>query len=322
MASLPVKTTKRAIEEAKKEIKDSKITAQMCLKTRWPAINDALMGGFRFNNNTLLAGASGHGKSYFLNLVIQDFLNPTINGNFKKPFKIIHFNFEMSAADELLRITSSKTGLSYGDLLSAKRKLNDLEYAKTVNTLNQLQDDRLLFVETPGNRIEIEQTIRAIHKMFPKELLVIVLDHTLLVNDYDESSEVEKLAKLGKLFIGLKKEIPLLTILLGQLNDNIEHTERRNPAKPILHFPIKTDIFGSRQIYHAMDTVIIIHRPELLYLESYGPMAITTQNLIAIHFLKMRKGQIGFCKLKSNFQMGLIENWIDIKKTNYTFNTI
>ena len=100
-----------------------------------------------------------------------------------------------------------------------------------------------------------------------------------------------------------------MNILLGQLNDKIESEKRLDPTNPSLHYPTKTDIHGSKQIYHAVDVAMVIHQPSLLHLEYYGKKDIPTNNLVALHVLKNRKGEQGLTLLKNNLVNGKFDEW-------------
>ena len=151
--SLPITTVERAVEAAKLDVKEGiryhDTGEQPGLYTRWDNINKRLLNGFRFGNIYLIAGPSGHGKSYVLNMMLSDFCNKDINGNFKKPFKVLHFNFEMSSSDEVLRTLSNSTKISYSDLLSSERRLTDTEYQDVEEKLEKIKDHEVYFVEKP-----------------------------------------------------------------------------------------------------------------------------------------------------------------------------
>jgi len=301
--ALPIRTTKVAIQEAQADIKLGMSGQQITFKTRWEAVNSMLMGGFRMDNNYLVCGASGHGKSYFLNLLHQDLLDATLNGKYYFPFKVLHFNFEMTASDEMLRKVSSKVKMSYGDLLSSKRPITTTEYATIDAEMQKLDNENLFYVEKAGNRYEIKETIYSFQRRFPDHKLFITLDHTLLVKYLDEKSEVELLSELGKMFIEIRKDIGCCTVLIGQLNDKIEDPRRREPS---MHYPTKTDIHGSKQLFHAADSVLILHRPELLNITDYGVKLYPTANMIFLHQVKARKGEIGVVRLVQDFANGNI----------------
>jgi replicative DNA helicase len=306
--TLPVRNARYAVDRARQEVVDSMKGDQVVLKTRWSNVNRMLMGGLRFNNIVLLAGASGAGKSFLLNMLHRDFMNTELNGSLIHPFKILHFNFEMSSADEILRSVSGQVELSYAEILSAFKPITSEEFHKIDRSLSSFTNDTIFYVEKPGNRYEIKETIYKFHEKFPEHKLVITLDHTLLVNYLDEKTEVELLAELGKMFIEIRKDLGSLIIMLGQLNDKIEDPRRREPA---LHYPTKTDIHGSKQMYHAADMVLVIHRPEMMNITTYGPRGYPTDGALFLHALKMRKGDIGLSRLRQNYAKGQIEEWTD-----------
>jgi len=277
------------------------------LKTRWQKVNKSLLGGFQFGMLYVIAGASGHGKSMFLNNLIRDFTSPALNGD--KPTKILHFTFEMSAEMEILRRVSALSKVGLDKMLQADQSLTDIEKTLVHDKIQQINEPNVSFVETPGNRFQIADAIWRFIEAHPDNKYVVTLDHTLLVTPVNGENEVQTLAELGKLFIQLRKEYGVMVLLLSQLNDKIESEQRRNPDSPALHYPLKTDIHGSKQLYHAADVVMVIHQPCLLGLTHYGRNNIPTQNLIALHCLKNRHGQASIVLLKNNLRHGTFEDW-------------
>lgn len=306
-SSLEIRHISQALEKAKSDILEGLSDDQAGLKCRWDRINKALLGSWRFDNVYMLAGASGSGKSYLLNMLHQDFTNPELNSGFKKPFVILHFGFEMSASDEVLRTLTTLSKKSYAELLSAHQKLED--YEQVIKHLDVLKDRQIYYVEMSGNLSQIYNTIQQFKNRFPNHELVISLDHTLLAETLNEKNEIQLLANLAKLQIDLRKKYKSLNILVSQLNDKIEDPKRI--ANKALHFPTKTDIHGSKQMYWACDYVWVCHRPESLNIEKYGRNNYSTQNLIAMHLIKSRKGVPGLVRLKERLNEGQIVQWED-----------
>ena len=302
-----------AIQDAKKEIEDGMNGEQLYLFCRYPKLNKMMLGGFRLNNFVLFAGESGSGKSMFLNILHRDFMNLKLNSGFKYPFRILHFNFEMSAADEMLRAVSGLTETSYGDLLSSEKPLTTEQYTNIIEKLDTLENDMLYYVDHSGNRQEIRNTIYKFHAMFPDEKMVITLDHSLLTKYLDEKDEVELISELAKMFIEVRKDLGALIIMVGQLNDKIEDPRRREPS---MHYPTKTDIHGSKQVYHAADVVMVLHRPELLNITAYGPKMYDTNGKLFLHCLKQRKGDVGIIRFQEDFARGNIHQAPDIMEEN------
>lgn len=300
--ALRVKPMSTAVAEAERDILERSNGTQFALKTSLPKVNTALGGGFQIGNIYYLVGASGGGKSLLRNQIESDFCSP-LNAAYPRPFLILNFVFEMSAADEVIRSFSSNTGLSYGEIMSSEKPFDDFHNQR--HHLLSIANRHVFFVETSGNRRQILATIHQVHLQFPDHELVIMLDHSLLVEFLDEKDEVALLAALAKDFVRVRKNYPCMIILLGQMNDRIENPLRIMNSS--LHFPTKGDIHGSKQVYWAMDYVLMIHRPEELGIQLYGKEKIDTRGLIALHLVKARKGKVGFTRLKANFAKGRIE---------------
>ncbi len=316
-----IKPILTVLKETADLIKEGMSNEQNCLKSRWGGVNKLLNGGFRFGNNYFLAGASGHGKSFFLNMILQDFFNDDLNKEFVKPFKVLHFGFEMSAADEMLRRMSADCDISYADLMGAERKLTKTQYNFVRDKLRKLKEMPIFFIENPTTRYRMYETIKKFKAKFPDDNLIVSIDHTLLVQSEPGENEIETMAGIGKLFIEIRKEFNTMNILLGQLNDKIESEKRLDPSNPSLHYPTKTDIHGSKQIFHAADVVMVIHQPILLHLEYYGKDNIHTKDLVAVHFLKNRKGTQGLTLLTNDLSKGKFETRNYKPQANgYNFN--
>ena len=326
-SDLAISTSKLAVMNADEEIKSARAGERVVLKSRWDKLNYFLLGGFQYGQTYMLCGASGHGKSYMLNMLLRDFTNPSLQMDVSKT-RILHFSFEMSAAAEMTRRISTLTGISYRKLLSADAPLSADEYEMVRSAASRLTDEPIYFVETPGNRQQIRDTIDKMKQRFPDDNLVVTLDHTLLATPMPGENEIQTLAELGKMFIDIRKEFNTLNILLCQLNDKIESSSRRDPSVPSLHFPTKTDIHGSKQLYHAADVCLVMHQPALLGLEVYGPDRVPTitpenqgsKNLIAMHVLKNRHGTQGYTRMIANLENGRIDPWTDDYGNGPLFN--
>ena len=290
---------KNAAYEALLKIHRHRIGDISYLKTRFPILNERLLGGFTYDQIVLLGGASGHGKSYFLQMLRADFMNQQLNGHLKEPFKWLHFNLEMSMAAEIMRELVAGTQYSYKQLISFKDQnydyyLEDKAFEEIKARLKTMsENDTLYFINTPGTKYAMYETIMHFHAMFPSHRLIISLDHTLLVEMFDERSEVQLEADIGKMFIQTRQQINSLNILVAQLNDRIEDPKRKEPG---FQFPTKTDFHGSKQVYQAADLVLVVHRPELLNIDVYGrePEATMTHDLVALHVLKFREYESGY----------------------------
>lgn len=290
-----------ALERANKKIDYYRKEKYPGLLCRWPIINKLVGGFWRFGEVSIICGSSGSGKSYFLNMLRDDFLSE-LNKDYRRDFRIISFSFEMASEDEVIRTYATKLKTSYSSLVSAEEKVSDDQFNKIINVGKGLQNDRLFYVESSGNYEQIYNTVAKFYEKYQCNL-VITMDHTLLAEYLNESSEVELVSNLARLSIRLKKDFKAMVIFLSQLNDKIEQAERI--ANPHMHFPQRTDIHGSKAIYMAADNLGIIHRPERLGITSYGAKNYPTTGLVAFHLLKSRLyGTESVVLMKEDFKHG------------------
>lgn len=260
------------------------------LSTKWEKFNNQCMGGIEPNSIYTFAGVSGSGKSSFLNMLESDLFEINPRGN----FVILSFNFEMLSSRQVGRKLSQvmkKTtqqlysGLSYDKLSEA-----DLQRAK--DEAEKIKKLPIYYVDLPGTVDDIRTTILEFSKLeFVRDKwLIITLDHTLLTKGKSGEKEREILANLQYMFMEIKKHKQNTVIQLSQMNREIESTDRL--SNPSMHFPTRRDIFGGESVFQASDYVIILHRPELLLLKSYGPANWLVANRIYMHFLKNREGDL------------------------------
>lgn len=310
---LPIISADKAVSKAIEEIDEGRTGVQAGLLCRWPKVNKVLLGSWRFNTYYVIGGMSGGGKSYFLNMLRSDFLNAQLNASYTKPFKIIHFAFEMSASDEILREVGGKVVTKYEDLISAYSRLSDDKYKETIETLQLMRRLDMDFVEVTGTVQQIEHTVMHYQGLYPQHQLVISLDHGLLTDYKDEASEIVLITALSKMFLRVRKRISAMCILISQLNAEIE--DPRRISTPALHFPIKRDLHGAKAVYRDADVVMILHAPEKLNIQRYGSViwkdgdvGYPTKDMIFNHILKVRKRSPGLIRFKADFANGnLIE---------------
>jgi replicative DNA helicase len=310
------KHSSEAVAEADAIIREGMTGEQLALYSRHERIKKALLGGWRFNNNYAICGASGSGKSYYVNLLYQDFLDPVLNAGFKKPFKILHFCFEMAAFDEVLRAASGKTGMSYREIMSTDNVLSSAQYESVRNYLNEFRNFEIYYIESTGNVNEIYETVMAFKREFPFHELVVGIDHTLLADYENEKSEVELVTNESKMLVNVRKQLNSLNIEVVQLNADIEEVERI--SRPEHHYPKKKDIHGAKAVFRDADYVIVLHAPESLGIERYGMVTYhdgkrgyPTEDLIAWHLIKARKGVTGLIRLRNKLGEGNIIQWED-----------
>ena len=321
-------TAKKAAEQARAQIIQERSGEQLGVKTRYSRLNIAMRKYFRFNNVNVLAGLSGSGKSYMLNNLMDSFLDyetpDSINYGISFIPIVAHFCFEMSAANEVLRMCASDLGMNYNYLLSSEydkdnktyNRLTDEELARVDAYLNYFSKRAILFYETSSNLEVIKATVNQLFKRYPLQKknekgkilnyrLIVNIDHTLLIEKLDEKSTLDLMENTGKAAIYIRKSTGAMVNLIGQLNNKIEDTQRI--LTPALHYPKKSDIYAQGQLFNACDTVFVWHRPDLLKIPLYGLQNLPTKGLFHLLVLKARHGNVGSLWFKDDLGNGRIK---------------
>lgn len=281
-------------------------------------------GFWEFPSMNLIAGPSGHGKSYFLSKIIA---NAFHGRNKNQKVLWFHFGLEMKSEREELRNIAAQEGVPYKDFKNPEKPLSEPKIKQLIEQI-EIDDDSSLdnlsyYENTSINRLELVEEIKKIRRKNKEAQIAVSIDHLLLVEGIkDSEGEVEVQAKLAKNLIQVINQERIMGVFLGQMNDKIENPIRLSPDNPGFHFPTKTDLHGSKQVYQAMDTVTIVYQPALNGLKEYGrariPTVIKGRNLFAVHGIKDRDGN-QFCHLMINeLDKGIIRDLTENEKLEIT----
>ena len=280
MGQIAYKTIAQAAKESVDYIRARKDHTIVPLKTRWKKFNKVCCGGIEPGMILTIAGISGTGKSAVANMIETDLidLNPS------QKVVILDFSFEMVSFRSVTRKLSYRLRRTTSELYSAQEGIDEDTFNKVQEEAEKLAKYPIFYVDTPCTVPEIENTIDYFRNKFSEEWwLVVILDHTLLVEGDTERGTI---VDLQKMFIR-KKKLPKTSIIqLSQMNRNIEQPERIN--NPAMHYPLRSDLAASDALFHASDYVIVINRPELQNLSSYGIKHLPVRNKVYMHFLKVR----------------------------------
>lgn len=253
------------------------------LKTRWTKFNKQCMGGIEPNTVYTIAGISGSGKSSMANLIQTDIID--LNPN--EDIIVLTFSLEMVGFRQVGRTLSNKLRRTTSTLYSSETDLDESTFKDVINVSNQLKKYPIYFVDNPSTPTQVNNIIRWFYDKYVKNTnkhFVIIYDHALLTKQ--EGSTIETISELERVFIQAKK-LPLTSVIqLAQMNRNIEQPERIN--NPLSHYPMRSDLSSSDSIFQASDYVIIIHRPEILNIQEYGPNHLPVNNKVYLHMLKNR----------------------------------
>lgn len=314
LGKVNIKTISKAVDEEIEYIEKRFLGQEKSLLTPWAKFNKASMNGIEFGTIITIAGVSGHAKTTIVNLLETGLFdcNPDIN------FSVLSFNFEMASRRLVGRKFSNKTKKSVKQLYSADKD-NPIDQS-VIDDLKKIGNDlrkyHIWYADMPGTADEIGEAILAFSQLEENQdrRFIVTLDHSILVKKSLGGDERSTLVDLASMFNKIKKILPVSFIILSQLNGNIEMPDRRD--NPMLHYPTKSDVFGSSALYMFSDLVLISHIPEKLKIREYGPERIPTKDVIFWHFDKVREGEPFIAKMWNNLKHNEIRDWEDRPKEN------
>lgn len=272
--------SKDATKEAIEYIQSRRTGKVEPVMTPFMKLNEHLGGGFEWGEIITIAGMSGSGKSIFLSLLETKFaLMPNT--------EILSFNLEMRAHKIMMRKLSNKLRIPIKNLFDPKV---GLPKSITESALKEIANQPISYDEHSTSVDDIikstVQFIRDKNIIKRKANMIVTIDYASLI-DYD--NEKLELITLMKQINRLKKLYPkFLFVILSQLNRNIEHPARRSEQNLTLHYPIKSDIYGTDALFNTSDVVIVIHNPFALGIDYYGPQQIDAKDMIFLHVIKGR----------------------------------
>jgi replicative DNA helicase len=315
-----------ATEEALEYIDNRRQGLERSLETRWDKFNKVTMSGIDWNTIMTIGGMSGSGKSAIAN----ELETSLFDRNPDEKFAVLSFNFEMLAMKQVGRKISSKLDKSVSELYSSEDKLSDTDYKLVKDKATHIAENYdIYYVDTPGS---VEQVYDTVMSFYEKQSaihgedfgVVVFLDHTLLTKGRQRESERELLARLYKMFMFVKKKIKCIFVVLSQLNREIESADRL--SNPMLHYPMKKDIFGSDAVFHGSDYVMISHKPYMLNMQTYGPNNLpivnplnSQQPMIYWHLIKNRDGEAGVVlSMVDNLQFSRVDEHYEPGKIQFS----
>lgn len=278
-----VRSIKVVAQEAINYIENRKSHDITSLKTRWGKFNKQCMGGIEPNTVYTIAGISGSGKSSMVNTMTFDL----IDLNQTEDVIILNFSFEMVGFRQVGRMLSNKLRKTTSTLYSSEKDLDDDTFRKVIAVSNKLKEYPIYYIDNPCTPMQVDKIIRDFYEKYVKNTkkhFIITYDHALLTKQI--GSVIDTTSELERVFIQAKK-LPLTSVIqIAQMNRNIESSERIN--NPLGHYPMRSDISSSDAIFQGSDYVLVMHRPEILGIQEYGPNHLPTKNKIYMHMLKNR----------------------------------
>jgi len=259
--------------------------------TKWPRINKNLMGGLQRGKMYVIAGRPGVGKSAFSNQMIFDILD----SNWNKQVVVLYWSFEMPGYQQILRAGSKDTKLQTFELLSVENKLSQDNFQRYCEEVEKYKRYPIYFCSIPQNMQKVEQTNYTIFDKYPGVTVINLIDHSRLVRSKADT-ELMKLNELSKTAMLIQARMGSITILLSQLNRNIEQEFRAKQQ----YQPLLTDLFGGDSIGQDAHVVMMLQRPYDLYGITDKYCGEDPVGLLAVHIEKNRDGMLGMIPFETD----------------------
>lgn len=311
------KTQKEGYQQALKYLADRKNGKITSFKTPWPKANDAGVGGWEWHSMIVIGGRPGTGKTLIKDQIVREAfkLNPN------KPFRILEFQLEMLSRAAAVREFSSVIGQSYKHVCSA-----DPKDSLTTYELQKCYEYSKKQILNPIDVVEKSPTVDQFKKIIHEYMkthsttngegiveytnTVITLDHSyLLKKGSGENTKTDMLYNLGEACTELKRQYPIIFVILSQLKRETDRPERNEEGK-YGNYILDSDILGGDALLQHADIVVGINRPAMKFIKYYGPdrYIIADENVLVWHFLKLRNGDTRMSFFKAEYhKMQVVE---------------
>jgi replicative DNA helicase len=261
--------------------------------TAWPRLNRNLMGGLVPGKMYVIAGRPGVGKSAFSNQLLFDVLD--VNQSRQNDLVVLYWSFEMPGEQQILRAGSKDTKIQTFDLLSVDQPLSPVLVKKYADSVQKYKKYPIYFCNIPQDVERIKLTNEYVFEKYPSKTIINLIDHSRLVLGSEEL-ELQKLNTLSKGCMWMQSKMQSITILLSQLNRNIEQEFRAKQQ----YQPLLTDLFGGDSIGQDAHVVMMFQRPYDLYGITEKYCDEDPVGLMACHIEKNRDGLLGMIPFQTD----------------------
>ena len=283
----------KTVEKSIRDVHDGMVGKRRVYPTSWPRLNRNLMGGLQPGKMYVIAGRPGVGKSAFSNQLIFDILD--VNKEATNDLVVIYWSFEMPGEQQILRAGSKDTKLQTFDLLSVESTLSEEAFDRYKQAVQKYKDYPMYFCSIPQDMDIIKKVNEEMFLRYPSKTVINLIDHSRLVLG-KEDTELQKLNTVSKSCMWMQAKMQSITILLSQLNRNIEQEYRAKQQ----YQPLLTDLFGGDSIGQDSHVVMMLQRPYDLYGITDSYCGQDPVGLLACHVEKNRDGLLGMIPFQTD----------------------
>jgi replicative DNA helicase len=278
------------------------------LRTPWPGFNSAGIAGLEWGSMLTIGARPGAGKTMLVSQILREAhrLNPT------QGFNVLEFQFEMGDEQYAARQFAGETAQDYGVILSTQRQLDEFilgqinRYVEECKSMEQLGIKREI-ISTPLNSTDMEEAIKQAYLENGSKPMIVTIDHSWLIKKgKNDKDKFDVLYNTTEMLMKLKNQIPVIVVMITQLNRSIDEPSRKTPGS-ISNYPTSSDIFGGDALMQGSDMVVVLSRPFKSDIKAYGPYSYEVQDDdVFMHLLKVRNGNeqrsIVFLKMEGKHQ--------------------
>lgn len=276
------------------------------IKTPWSGLNQAGVGGLEWGSILTIGARPGAGKT----LIVSQLLREAYTNNPGQDFNILEFQFEMHPKQQASRHFAAETALDYNLILSTGKQLDDFMFSK-MKTL--VQEHKAMMdvgisrevITDPLTHADMKKAMHFWYNSMGGKPMIVTIDHSWLIKKApDEKEKLNTLYNAVEMLMQVKKELPVIIVMITQLNRNLEEPTRKTPGT-IGNFPTSSDVFGGDALMQGSDMVVALNRPFKNDIPVYGPKGyLVNSDDIFMHLLKVRNGgdDVNMLFMKAEFK--------------------
>lgn len=262
------------------------------LKTPWPSFNTAGVGGLEWGSMLTIGARPGAGKT----MIVSQILREAHRQNPDQKFNILEFQFEMGDEQYASRQFAGEVAQDYGVILSTNEQLDEFildqikDYINVCDMMEKQGIKRDIISESLTHQ-QMEEEIKQAYVDGGAKPLIVTIDHSWLIKrSSSEKDKFDVLYNTTEMLMSLKRTIPVIIIMITQMNRTMEEAIRKVPST-IANYPTSSDIFGGDALMQGSDMVVVLSRPYKMDIKSYGPYAYRVEkDDVFMHLLKIRNG--------------------------------
>lgn len=269
-------------------------------------LDQLLSGGLRPQTLTIVAAATGLGKSQVLNNVAYAVAASTahkVNEGKSQAKPVVIFSMEMSSEAMVSRILSSDSQVPLSKIVS--KRLHQQDVDSIVDGIARIGAFPLYIDDTPGDTLTLGKIASGCHKIKRKygSIGLVCVDYLQMFGDRSSGNRHGDIGKYTQGLLNLSKRLDCPFLSLAQINRAVAS---RNDKRPTL-----ADLGESSKIENDSNAVIFLYREDYYSSEKNYEDEVPMELIVA----KNRNGPRGTVTVYFDLPTGRIRS--DRPSQNY-----